>query len=239
MNCKTCGQEVKKRKTVKFKAEFVKIEPGEFLMGGPPDEEGRFDDEVQHRVMITKAFELQTTPVTQSQYEVVMGVNPSRFKGENNPVEMVSWNDAQEFIKRLNAGQTKYTYRLPTEAEWEYAARAGTSGPYPFNTDELDAYAWYDKNSDGKTHPVGQKKPNAWGLYDMHGNVWEWCQDWYRPYPARAANEPQGPSIGSRRVIRGGSWGGYPRYLRSARRRSFGPGLRDDGVGFRLVRSRK
>ena len=129
--------------------------------------------------------------VTQEQYEKVMGANPSHFKGAKNPVEKVSWDDAQDFCKKLSATSGK-TVRLPTEAEWEYACRAGSTTAYCFGDSEngLAEYAWYSSNSDGKTHPVGEKKPNAWGLYDMHGNVWEWCQDWYGGLPDRRRDRP-------------------------------------------------
>ena len=162
---------------------FVEIPEGRFKMGSPEDEEGRWDDEgPQHEVEV-KAFSMGETPVTQAQWEAVMGNNPSRFKGLNRPVECVSWNDCQEFCRKLNELVPGLDARLPTEAEWEYAARAGTTGP---RYGELDEIAWYSGNSDSQTHPVREKKPNAFGLYDMLGNVWEWCADAWKDYP-----EPQ------------------------------------------------
>lgn len=155
-----------------------------YKMGSPESEKDRFEDETQHDVTLTESFEMGQFPVTQSQWEAVMGNNPSYFKGENNPVECVSWNDAQEFIKKLNDEDTEYTYRLPTEAEWEYCARGGTTTAYHFSDSpkDLGDYAWFYDNSGGTTHPVGEKKPNQYGLYDMLGNVWEWCQDVYAKY---------------------------------------------------------
>ena len=143
------------------------------------------------------------------------------------PWRQVSWDDCQAFCRKLGAG-----FRLPTEAEWEYACRAGTKGPYAGNLDDL---AWYGENSGKTTHPVGQKKPNAWGLYDMHGNVWEWCSDWYGDYPAGAVTDPTGPGTGSLRVIRGGSWHDDAGHCRSAHRDGFSPGYPDDRLGLRLA----
>ena len=199
--------------------EFIPIPPGSFMMGSPSNESGRYDNEKQHRVTLTKGFHMQTTEVTQRQWKAVMGNNPSNFKncGDNCPVEEVSWNDVQDFIRKLNQREGGSKYRLPTEAEWEYAARAGTTTRFSFGDDEgrLGEYAWYSGNSGRKTHSVGQKTPNAWDLYDMHGNVWEWCQDWYGDYPSGSVTDSIGPSSGSRRVIRGGSWGNKPPGLRS------------------------
>jgi formylglycine-generating enzyme required for sulfatase activity len=166
--------------------------------------------------------------VTQQQYEKVMGTNPSTTKGPQNPVEKVSWNDAVEFCRKLSALPAEksagYVYRLPTEAEWEYACRAGTQTAYSFgdSESELGDYAWYDKNAGGTTHPVGSKKPNAWGLYDMHGNVFEWCQDWYGSYPSGSVTDPTGESSGSHRVVRGGAGTASPS---AVRRSASGAGL--------------
>ncbi|OQY59787.1 MAG: hypothetical protein B6245_04790 [Desulfobacteraceae bacterium 4572_88] len=220
---------------------FVYIPAGTFMMGSPEDEAGRYNNEVLHQVTLTKTFLMQTTPVTQWQWKAVMGKNPSHFKdgGNDCPVENVLWEDAQQFIKKLNEHEGKTLYRLPTEAEWEYACRAGSSTRFCFGDDEnrLSEYAWYDGNSGGKTHPVGQKKPNAWGLYDMHGNVWEWCQDWFGDYPSGDITDPAGPlKPGSARVDRGGGCFFSARICRSACRVRDLPGGRYHFLGFRLLR---
>jgi formylglycine-generating enzyme required for sulfatase activity len=216
-------------------SKFAEICPGTFMMGSPDSEAGRNSAEgPQHQVTISKAFELQTTEVTQSQWQAVMGSNPSTFKGKDLPVETVSWDDAQAFIAKLNAKGDGYRYRLPTEAEWEYAARAGTTGPY---AGDLYAMAWYYPNSGRTTHPVGTKAPNAWGLYDMHGNVWEWTQDWYGGYSSSAVTDPVGPSSGSYRVHRGGSWIYDSQYCRSAFRYLNSPVYRIYELGLRLLRT--
>ncbi len=219
-------------------AKFVLIPAGTFMMGSPSGEPGRDNDETQHQVTISKSFYMQTTEVTQGQWKTVIGWNPSDFKkcGKDCPVESVSWNDAQEFIRKLNQKEGTDKYRLPTEAEWEYAARAGTIDA---RSGALDEIAWYDKNSDGKTHPVGQKRPNAWGLNDMYGNVWEWVHDWYGEYPTGPVTDPIGPESRTRRVFRGASCYDDTRYCRSARRKHLGPIYRLTGVGFRLVRTQE
>ncbi|MBC8393272.1 MAG: formylglycine-generating enzyme family protein [Deltaproteobacteria bacterium] len=227
--------------------EFVYIQPGTFIMGSPTNEPGRDNDEKQHRVNLTKGFYMQTTEVTQGQWKEVMGSNPSHFKncGVDCPIEKVSWSDVQQFINKLNQREGSGTYRLPTEAEWEYAARAGSktafangdiSGTVCGYDSNLDAMGWYCGNANNKTHPVAQKQPNAWGLYDMHGNVWEWCQDWFGAYPSGSVTDPTGPSGGSFRVLRGGSWDHDARCCRSAFRGRGNPGRRDDYLGFRLLR---
>ena len=218
------------------KLELVLIPAGKFMMGSAVGEKDRVATETQHEVTLSKPFYMGKYAVTQEQYEKVMGANPSHFKGAKNPVETVSWDNAQDFCKKLSATSGK-TVRLPTEAEREYACRAGSTTTYCFGDNEngLGEYAWYASNSDNKTHPVGEKKPNAWGLYDMHGNVWEWCQDWYGDYPAGAVTDPQGAAQGAGRVLRGGCWGGVPGGCRSARRGSGFPGCRSGGVGFRVV----
>jgi eukaryotic-like serine/threonine-protein kinase len=210
--------------------EVVYIPAGEFQMGS---RNGELDEGPVHRVVIPEPIWMGKYAVTQAQWESVMGNNPSHFKGHNLPVETVSWDDCQEFIRRLKAIGDGYTYRLPTEAEWEYACRAGTTGDYAGN---LDAFGWYEKNSGDETHPVGQKEPNAWGLYDMHGNVWEWCADWYGTYLSYSVTNPTGPSSGSLRVRRGGSWGGTAAYCRAAARSRNSPGARRNYLGLRLVR---
>jgi formylglycine-generating enzyme required for sulfatase activity len=219
------------------------IPAGEFMMGSPETESGRFDDETQHRVSITKPFYLGVTEVTQEQYQKVMGKNPSEFKGPQNPVERVSWAEAVEFCRKLSAMPAEKTaghvYRLPTEAEWEYACRAGTPTAYSFGDDasRLGDYGWFEGNSDSSTHPVGEKKPNAWGLYDMHGGVYEWCQDRYGDYPSGSVTDPTGAASGSIRVLRGGSWNSLARGCRSAFRFRFTPEVRSNFLGFRVLRS--
>jgi formylglycine-generating enzyme required for sulfatase activity len=220
--------------------EFVLIPPGTFIMGSDNTFAHYAHDEMpQHSVTISKPFCLGKYEVTQEQWEAVMGNNPSEIKGRSNPVEQVSWHDTQVFIRCLNQRGNHNCYRLPTEAEWEYAARAGTIGAYSFGNDidTLGQYAWYIDNSNGKTHPVGQKQPNSWGLYDMYGNVWEWVNDWYadKYYSNRPSIDPCGPSSGSRRVGRGGSWNGDVSTCRSASRSSGSPGYCGAILGFRLA----
>ena len=215
--------------------EFVRVPAGEFLMGST-SEEADSDEQPVTRVRISRAFELGKHEVTQAEWEAVMGSNPSSFDecGGDCPVERVSWDDVQEFIGRLNTLEGEARYRLPTEAEWEYAARAGTGGDR--YGEDLDAIAWHRGNSGGGTHPVGQKAPNAWGLHDMLGNVWEWVQDWYGPYPGGSVTDPQGPAAGSARVSRGGSWLSGARNCRASIRDGITPGIRDFNLGFRLLR---
>jgi formylglycine-generating enzyme required for sulfatase activity len=217
---------------------FKLIPAGTFMMG---DANGD-DNETPHHVTLTKGFELGVCEVTQEQYERVMGTNPSDFKGPQNPVEGVSRNDAVEFCRKLSAENSSgYVYRLPTEAEWEYACRAGTQTKYNFGDSdaELGDYAWYAENSGETTHPVGGKKPNAWGLYDMHGNVREWCQDRYSDYPSRSVNDPTGAvsGSGSFRVVRGGCWYSLSDFCRSAYRLRYTPDYRSCSLGFRVLRS--
>jgi len=215
--------------------EFVLIPAGTFIMGG---ETGYDDSKPPHQVTLSKPFYLGKYPVTQAQWKSIMGKNPSIFKGDNRPVEQVSWNDCKEFIQKLNAREEGNTYRLPTEAEWEYACRAGTMTQFCFGDDGtmLSQYAWYNDNSERETHPVGQKKANAWDLYDMHGNVWEWCQDCYGVYTKHAVIDPRGPSSGSSRVYRGGSWYRNAGGCASAYRVSYDPSIRNGSLGFRLAR---
>jgi formylglycine-generating enzyme required for sulfatase activity len=218
---------------------FMLIPAGKFVMGSPPNEHWRDDDEKQHEVRISKPFYLQTTEVSQAQWEKVMGDNPSHFKdcGDDCPVESVSWNDAQKFISKLNKREGTNKYRLPTEAEWEYTCRAGTETAYSFDeVDKLGEYAWYEDNSEYQTHPVGEKKPNAWGLYDMHGNVLEWVQDWYGGYPTGPIPDPKGPDKGERRVLRGDSCSSVARGLRSANRYRYNPDSHYLLSGFRVAR---
>jgi len=214
---------------------FILVQPGTFRMGSPAGEKGREDDEGPvHEVEITKPFYLGVTEVTQAQWQRVMGSNPSNWKGDDLPVEQVSWEDAMEFCRKAG-------YRLPTEAEWEYACRAGSTTRFSFGDadGDLGAYAWNDGNSEKRTHPVGQKKPNAWGFFDMHGNVWEWCADWYAKgyYGQSPRQDPHGPSSGSRRVLRGGSWYYSPRYCRSAFRSGSDPSSCFSNLGLRVART--
>ena len=228
-----------KTRTNSIGMEFVLIPAGEFDMGSPSDEEGRYGSEGPLRtVMIEKAYNLGKYEVTQKQWREVMGTNPSSIAGDYRPVETVSWNDTQEFIKKLNTKEGTDKYRLPSEAEWEYAARAGTTTRYSFGDSEsrLGEYAWYGDNSGSETHSVGQKKPNSWGLYDMHGNVWEWVQDEVHDYdgaPTDGSAWDRGD--GSLRDYRGGSWGDDARNCRSANRGRGDPDDRSFYLGFRLL----
>jgi len=220
--------------------EFVLIPAGEFDMGSPSTEKSRYSNEGPiHYVSISKAFYLGKYEVTQEQWCEVMGTNPPYFKGDDLPVETVSWNDAQNFVKKLNEKEVTEKYRLPSEAEWEYAARAGTTTRYSFGNDDSDLgdYAWYDSNSGSKTHSVGQKKPNPWGLYDMHGNVWEWVQDRYHSsYDGAPTDESAWEDgSGSDLVIRGGRWRINASYCRSASRVNNDQVYSSFSIGFRLL----
>lgn len=221
---------------------FVKITPGCFQMGGDAQFKETLKVELPvHRVCIEKPFYLGETEVTQTQWMAVMGANPSKFNVGVHPVERVSWEEAQAFIKRLNEREGHDVYRLPTEAEWEYAARAGSDELYSFGdgSSELSKYAWYgNEGYGGRTSPVRYKQPNAWGLYDMHGNVWEWVQDWYGEsyYANSPTNDPKGPESGKFRVYRGGSWVAKAANLRASIRFSGLPSSRSRDIGFRLVR---
>ncbi len=221
--------------------EFVRIEAGTFRMGAPARRAGRSDDRSRYTVHISQPFYLGKYEVTQGQWRAVLGGNPSHFTdcGDTCPVENVSWEDAQAFIEELNLREGIPVYRLPTEAEWEYATRAGTRTVYSFgNTkSQLRAYGWYRDNSDNTTHPVGGKRPNGWGLYDLHGNVWELVADWYDDYPSGRVTDPQGPSSGTHRIIRGGGWSYNARDCRTASRGIGRPSVRSSHVGFRLART--
>src|SRR5215468_6491231 len=252
---------------VALRMDFVKISPGEFMMGcSVGDIDCNDDERPSHRVQITKNFEIGKYEVTQAQWQAVMGSNPSTIKGDDHPVETISKNDAQDFLNKLNERNDGYHYRLPTEAEWEYAARAGTTEPYAGRLDEI---AWYAGNSEDETHPVGKKKPNAWGLYDMQGNVRELVADVYNAnyYSNSPDTDPTGPPPGQRGffggprggpppgrfggpggpprgggrgqlpVMRGGGWDNPAPFLRvSARYSYYGSTLRVSDVGFRVLR---
>jgi formylglycine-generating enzyme required for sulfatase activity len=250
--------------TNSISVEFVRIPAGSFLMGNEEDERYCEDDQKpQHRVTLSRPFYLGKYAVTQKQWLAVMDGNPSEYEGPDNPVERVSWDDAQEFIRRLNEKEGVNKYRLPTEAEWEYAARAGAmtpekpcggiswqfplglSGPvstddFGKNASDLRAHAWYDDNSDDQPHPVGQLKPNAWGLYDMLGNVDEWVQDWFDPawYAKSPEIDPQGPPEGTCHALRGGSWINPEGITRAENRGCMKQpnAFRNRGIGFRLAR---
>ena len=222
---------------------------GTFIMGSPVNELGRNTSETTHQVIITKPFMIGKYPITQKQYFSIIGSNPSYFNGYNNPVESVSWFEAKKFCEILNAKYKNslpkgYIFSLPTEAQWEYACRAGSltalnngrnlTSDYGICSN-LHRVAWYSLNSNNSTHPVGQRIPNHWGIYDMLGNVWEWCEDWYGEYYNNIEKDPIGTLKSTRRVNRGGSWVDYPMNCRSARRRGFGPTKRDIILGFRVA----
>jgi formylglycine-generating enzyme required for sulfatase activity len=223
------------------------IPAGSFQMGSAITESGRSQDEIQHAVTLSQSFWLADSPCTQELWQVVMPVNalghlsplsrdpqkPSLFTDDDKrPVEQVSWNDCAAFCQWLNSKVHSLNVLLPTEAQWEYACRAGTTGPY---NGDLNATAWYADNAGAQTHPVKMMRPNAWGLFDMHGNVHEWCADWYRPCYGRAKRDPRGPTSGSHRVYRGGSWDRPAACARSAGRNGFVPGFRWSDLGFRLA----
>jgi len=244
-----CEAQQPKEITNSIDMKLVLVPKGTFMMGSPIEEEGRENDEYQHEVTISKDYYMGVYEVTQSQYEKVIGTNPSYFQGEivggqngSLPVEQVSWEDAVEFCKRLSefpeekrAGRI---YRLPTEAEWEYACRAGTKTAFSFDDEPglLPEYGWFSRNTSDRTHTVGLHEPNAWGLYDMHGNLWEWCNDWCGEYPKDATSDPSGPTQGTVRVIRGGGWYSVAANCRSARRLGRNPTERKNrDYGFRVA----
>lgn len=213
--------------------ELVLIPAGKFTMGSPANEEGRFNNETQHEVTLSAPFYMGKYDVTQAQWENVMGSNPSSFKDSKSPVESVSWNDAKRFLARTGNG-----LKLPTEAQWEYACRAGTTTRfYSGNSDaDLERAGWYNTGGDTiSPHPVGEKQANAFGLYDMHGNVYQWCEDWLGDYESSPKTDPNGPTTGAHRVLRGGSRNYHPADCRSANRCGENPGERFYYVGFRVV----
>jgi len=233
--------------------DMVLIRSGTFLMGSPVNERGRNGNEGPQRQISLSSFYIGRFPVTQAEYEKVMGSNPSHYKGPNLPVEQVNWFEAIEYCNRKSINERLtpvYTisgttvtwnsepngYRLPTEAEWEFACRAGTQTPFYSGTSVDDA-GWHRGNSEEQTHPVGEKMPNSWGLYDMHGNVLEWCWDWLGDYTAGAQKDPQGIEDGTHRVYRGGGWTFQPNLTRSAYRFGNNPNMRSFFVGFRVARN--
>lgn len=239
--------------TNSYGMEFIYISPGDFMMGSPLNELERKKDEVLHPVTLKKGFYMQTTEVTQKQWKMLMGENPSRFNhcGDNCPVEQVSWNDVQKFIRELNQKEKTDKYRLPTEAEWEYACRAGTKTPFSFgkclsssqaNNSIADSLPECPKKGEYRATPVATANfpPNAWGLYDMHGNVFEWCRDWYEmAYSSDRVTDPPGPSEQVRigvKVRRGGGWNSTDRDCRSASRNYASPDSYSSNIGFRLIK---
>ncbi len=229
------------RELTALKIKFCWCPNGTFNMGSPADAVGSERNEQQFEVSLSKGFWMQQTELTQTQYEALMGVNPSHFRDAANPVESLNYSDAKEFCRRLcelppekNSGNL---YRLPTEAEWEYACRAGSTSAFCFGDDEtsLEEYGWFNKNANRTTHAVGGKKPNAWGLHDMHGNVGEWCSDFYADYPSGPQTDPTGPETGGQIAVRGGGWFFVPQNSRSAHRDAYPQGARYVGLGLRLV----
>jgi len=231
------------------KLKLMLVPAGKFMMGRPKVAKGMVQNDLLHEVTISKAFYMGKHEVTQRQYQQVMGTNPSQSKGFDLPLEMASWDDAREFCQKV-AAKTGQTVRLPTEAEWEYACRAGGASIYSTGNSEahLDQLGWYDKNSGDmslsfangqKTHPVGQKTANGWGLHDMHGNVWEWCHDKFQSYGPKAVVDPQGPDAPPElcwsRVIRGGSFGSNMDWCRSASRYNETSVTRKKDIGFRVA----
>ena len=219
--------------------EMVRVEGGTFRMGATSEQKDEaWDREKPVHSVTLSGYYIGKTEVTQVLWEAVMGSNPSRFKGDYLPVENVSWDDCQEFIRKLNS-MTGQNFRLPTEAEWEFACRGGNnSRGYKYSgSNNLGSVAWYDGNSGNKTHPVGTKAPNELGIYDMSGNVWEWCADWYGDYSSGAQTNPTGPYGGSNRVYRGGSWNYDVGRCRSSNRDFYYPWIRDIILGLRLALS--
>lgn len=230
--------------------EMVWCPPGKFDMGSPAPwilevsdwlfvvggEEGHSDLETRHRVSLTRGFWIAKTETTQAQWEGMMEANPGHFKGDEFPVEKVSWKDVQKWLEKMNLEHPLpegWRWDLPTEAQWEYACRAGRGGEY--GGWKLDEVGWYDRNSGGQTHPVGGKRANDWGIHDMHGNVWEWCRDWFDVYATGSARDPSGPVAGLVRVHRGGSWKNAAVHGRAAYRNNDTPGTRLHNLGFRAA----
>jgi formylglycine-generating enzyme required for sulfatase activity len=231
---------------------FVLVPPGKFRMGSPEEEEGRDECETLHEVTLTEPFDLGKTEVTQAQYLALIGKNPSVFKGDDHPVETVRWKQARDYAARLTQARGDgYLYQLPTEAQWEYACRGGRPPSQPFGVGNVRYFSSREANYNGEqpygfadegpylegTRRVGSYPPNALGLYDLHGNVWEWCADWYGLYPPGDATNPAGPAKGSGRVVRGGSWDTAAHFCRAAARQGFEERPREGCLGFHLARS--
>jgi len=229
LNLSTSAVEGKPFAIADLSMDMLWVKPGSFEMGIPLSEKDRFDAESLHTVTLTEGFWLGKYEVTQSQWEKVMGSNPSHFKGVNRPVEKVSWTEVTSFCAKLTALESEagrlpagMAYQLPTEAQWEYACRAGTKTAFSFG-DNLTSYPANIRGGPGETTKVGKYPANGWGFHDMHGNAWEWCADWYGDYPTGAARDPVGPADGSGRVLRGGSWDFMEYIARFASRRSCPP----------------
>ncbi len=225
---------------------FRWCEPGAFMMGSPKDEPERYSDGLQHKVTLTKGFWLADTTVTQALWEAVMGDNPSKFKGAEHPVEKVFWRNAQTFIDKMNSMKPTLKLCLPSEAQWEYACRAESVTPFCWGEQIDSTLVNFDGDRPYNSGPKSESRRqtvavkdlpcNDWGLHQMHGNVWEWCQDWFADYPMPSVVDPEGPNTGDYRVLRGGSWIHYGRRCRSAYRLPDGPARRNDCIGFRLAR---
>jgi formylglycine-generating enzyme required for sulfatase activity len=228
---------------------FIYIDPGTFIMGSPPEEKGRKPDEVQHSVTLTKGFYLQSTEVTREQWRKLMKSDPIDFTDDcvdDCPVNHISWDDSIAFITKLNKKEGINKYRLPTEAEWEYACRAESTTAFETGDNietecvsdpAADKIAWYCANTKGQPKPVGTKPPNKWGLHDMHGNMYEWCSDWYDTYPLGSVTDPKGPALGETRVFRGGAFMYLVWHARSAHRRHHATHFRNRYTGFRVARN--
>jgi len=213
--------------------DLAHIDSGAFIMGSALEEPGHFANETQHEVTISRGFYIGLTPVTQAQWTALMSSNPSHFRGEDLPVENVTWTEATTFCEQLSQKINRHV-RLPTEAEWEYVCRAGNSAP-TFVAKALDEVSWYEANSNDVVHAVQGKKPNAWGVYDMCGNVAQWCDDWFEEYPRHEVTDPPGPLLGTSRVVRGGSWLSLARCCRAAYRFKASPDERNNYTGFRVA----
>ena len=239
--CTILAKEAPKTITNSIGIEFILIPAGTFEMGSRELEDGSSKEKPRHSVTLSKPFYLGKTEITQQQWKKVMGYNPSLYRSPTLPVERVSWDEVKKFIKRLNEREKTDTYRLPTEAQWEYGARGNNPGSYCYGDDpkgeKLAQYGWFEKNANEQTHPVAELKPNGFGLHDMHGNVQEWVQDWFdrKYYSKSPATDPNGPENGRKRGIRGGSWINPAWHCRSAARNYYSSDYVDSDIGFRLA----